>query len=628
MSEETIHRSERSHPLYVGWQRLYTIGRMRGETYLWLGVIFVAATVVSTVILSYVLLGSAGRSQVAMLWKLPYYAATNPYKIITYESGGTTYSGTPEDHRAEKFWAGHKTWAKLKLSLCLILGIGVGGYTAWWARRRSEREAATFNKQHIRGPQLRPEEEIAAQLDAEIREKGLQVSIPLSKKVRLPVNDEILNVLLTGAPGSGKTVKLSGVYEAIRDRGCKCILHDFKGDLTSKFFNPKSDLIFNPLDARSIRWNLFSEIKNELDLANVAHSLIPSSGGEGKYWNNGAREVFIGALRYLYINNKCTNADLWAFLSELTTERIKALLIEAGANAATKYIEIPDNAQASGIMSTLMQYTVCLKYMTDPSGLADDPEIFSVRRWLESPQGGTIFISNYADCQDILKPILTLLIDLMARRIQSMSDDYQRRIFFLLDEFPRLNYLSSIESMLTTSRSKGGSSWIGIQDVSQVRQIYGKEIAQTILNTCGTTITFRCPDPDTAEYLSRRIGEHEYNKYDVNFSISPEETGDRQQMTLRKERERLISPAQIQTLPNLSAYVQMHGRDLFRAELQYKSYPAQHPSFVLRDGLDIAAVAAPAAAADFTDEDLDKEEAPLTVGENNTDEAPRASFDE
>jgi type IV secretory pathway TraG/TraD family ATPase VirD4 len=46
--------------------------------------------------------------------------------------------------------------------------------------------------------------------------------------------------------------------------------------------------------------------------------------------------------------------------------------------------------------------------------------------------------------QDTLKPILSLFIDLIGRRLLSMKDDYHRRIFFFLDELGTLQKLSSI----------------------------------------------------------------------------------------------------------------------------------------------------------------------------------------
>ena len=52
--------------------------------------------------------------------------------------------------------------------------------------------------------------------------------------------------------------------------------------------------------------------------------------------------------------------------------------------------------------------------------------------------GWMIFITNYADVKDTLKPILSLFIDLMGRKLLSMADSTQRRVFFLVDEFGTL----------------------------------------------------------------------------------------------------------------------------------------------------------------------------------------------
>ena len=230
-----------------------------------------------------------------------------------------------------------------------------------------------------------------------------------------------------------------------------------------------------------------------------------------------------------------------------------------------------------------MQYTSSFEYMQD----LDTDNAFSLLNWLTDGKGGVIFITNYVNCRDILRPILSLVIDLLARKLLSLPDNLKNRVFFLLDEFPELQPLSSIERLLTTARSRGGSVWIGIQDISQIRNRYGRDGAQTLLNACSTSMVFRSPDPDTGEYFSRRFGEYESEKYATNFSISPEAIGDRQQMTMHSIRKPLISSTQIQRMENLEYYVSMIGRDIFRTRLTYRDYQQANEAFVMRPGMNL-----------------------------------------
>ena len=68
--------------------------------------------------------------------------------------------------------------------------------------------------------------------------------------------------------------------------------------------------------------------------------------------------------------------------------------------------------------------------------------------WVEKGKGN-IFINNNASVQDSLKPILSLFIDLMARKILSMPDYTMQKTVFLLDEFTTLQKLPSLINLLT-----------------------------------------------------------------------------------------------------------------------------------------------------------------------------------
>ena len=72
-----------------------------------------------------------------------------------------------------------------------------------------------------------------------------------------------------------------------------------------------------------------------------------------------------------------------------------------------------------------------------------------------------IYVTNYADIRDTLKPILTLFIDLLGRKLLSLADSHTRRVFFMLDEVNTLQKMSTLLDLLTLSRSKGGVCLFG-----------------------------------------------------------------------------------------------------------------------------------------------------------------------
>src|SRR5208282_4444695 len=112
---------------------------------------------------------------------------------------------------------------------------------------------------------------------------------------------------------------------------------------------------------------------------------------------------------------------------------------------------------------------------------------------------GRLFITNYEECKDTLRPILSLFIDLLGRKLLALPDSFDRRVYFFLDELGTLQRLSTIKDLLILSRKKGGSIFVGIQDFAQLIHIYGPEQSDTMMNGFNNIVILRCTDPATAD---------------------------------------------------------------------------------------------------------------------------------
>ncbi len=440
------------------------------------------------------------------------------------------------------------------------LVIGIFKYRAVRQRKRK----------YERGASLISPREVIKQIGKD-KEKA---DLPFGE-VRLPVSAEPKHAFIVGRPGVGKTVFLSQVLASLKERGERGIVYDFKGDYVSRFYDPDTDILFNPLDQRCLGWSIFNEITTAMDIDAIAHSLIPEATAGDPFWNDAARDVFAGILHYLYQGGAKTNSAIWKEITapgEQITERMNHTV---GGQRGCRYIEDPSSKQALSIFSVLMQFTKSFEYMAQVDGS------FSIIDWLESGKGW-IFVTNYADVQDTLKPILSLFIDLIGRRLLSMKDDYHRRIFFFLDELGTLQKLSTIVRLLTLSRSKGGSCWLGIQDIGQLDKIYSEQLRQAIVNACGNSVTFSVADPTTADFLSKKIGETEYWELEETYSDGVAKTKDGYSQTKRKKTERLVLPSDIMSLRDLECLVKIANYDITKTKLNYKAYQDRNEPFVLR----------------------------------------------
>jgi type IV secretory pathway TraG/TraD family ATPase VirD4 len=397
---------------------------------------------------------------------------------------------------------------------------------------------------------------------------------------RLPIKEENKHCLAIGRPGTGKTVFISQVVEGLIKRNAKAVIYDSKGDYTERFYDPERDVLFNPLDARCTGWCIFDDIKTKLDINNVASSLIPPTYSGESFWHDGARAVLSGILHHLWQHDTKTNQNIWGGVSA-SGVKIHSWLskIPEGLNGL-RYIEDHSSKQAIGVLSTMMQYTAVFEYM------AQSTRNFSITEWLENKKPGFIFVTNQADTQETLRPVLSLFIDFLGKKLLSLSDDLNRRVFFLLDEFGSLQRLSSITQLLIASRSKGGSIWLGIQDMGQLKKLYTHDTATTIVNACGTSVMFAVADPDTAQYLIRKIGDTEILETEETLSMGVSNYRDGVSMTQRRKRQPLLLNSQLMNLPDLCAYAKVPNNSFITlTRFQLRDYKKKTVPFVIRPDL-------------------------------------------
>ena len=329
----------------------------------------------------------------------------------------------------------------LAFASLLIVLYPAGLYIVLKVFKKKAQEVARAD--HLRGRKILTERELASELPKPRR-------LPLLRKVKLPIEYETQHLLVLGKTGMGKTTLLSQQMEVVRNEGLKAIVYDYKGDYIRKFYDPNKDKLLNPLDKRSVAWNIFNDIETELDATAIATSLIPPALGEKEFWHTGARSVFLAILRTCMREDKKTNADIWEMLS-MGGEALYNKLDEHGEGAACKFIEPGAKGQTAGVLATLIQHTQILEKMKHLDG------DFSLRKWLyNEANNGWLFLVGHEQVKDLLRPLLSLSVDFLTRLTLSLPDDINRRIFFFIDEIGTLQYLPSLIDFLTEARSKGG----------------------------------------------------------------------------------------------------------------------------------------------------------------------------
>lgn len=284
-------------------------------------------------------------------------------------------------------------------------------------------------------------------------------------------------------------------------------------------------------------------------MGNIDYSL-PLDGGDNP--NIPSRDMFTGTLSYLQSEGKTNDKDLWDCLV-LSEEEIKEILKKTeDGRIALRHLEKQASGQSAGVISTFSMFTACFKFIRDLHG------DFSFREWIRNGKGW-IFIQSNQEMKDAMMPLLSLVTDIMCREMMSLPNtlDENARTFFFIDELGALNSLTSLVDFLTLSRSKGGSIWLGTQDFGRIRELYGRDIAETIFNNTTTHLAMRVQSPETAKYLSNSFGDRDIIEIDDLSIITSDNNHGNSSTRRTKRRELAVIEGEIINLEEQYGYLKM-----------------------------------------------------------------------
>jgi type IV secretory pathway TraG/TraD family ATPase VirD4 len=447
-------------------------------------------------------------------------------------------------------------------------------------KRKATRETQI---EHIRGPKLITPE----QLNDQLKEEKKECRLPLGE-IKIPVEYEPEHLFVVGKTRVGKTVAIMQMIAECRRKDQKAVVYDFKGDYTSKFYNPETDFILNCVDPRTAGWTITNDIKTKMDLISLTQSLIPPGGGDEKFWNSAAQKVFSGLLSAGIVGRKRSNKDLWKAVTASVEDIAAAIQNVDGGAAGYSFLQKPESNQAASIIAVMMSYVAWLEFASFADG------DFSIQQWLERDTGGIIFLTGREELQDTLKPMLSLFIDLLGKKFLSLPDNKARRLFVFLDEAATLQRLPSLKRLLIAGGSRGCIVTIGVQDFASLDKIYGKEDSVTIYNSCGNNLVLNVSDPGTADFFSRRFGRFQYWDTNENISMGVQDGRDGRSLSRQKFTEDLILPSEIQGLKKLEGFIKIPEHDPCRTRILItadNNLPDICPSFICREGLDLETIA-------------------------------------
>lgn len=378
----------------------------------------------------------------------------------------------------------------------------------------------------------------------------------------IPFMDETKHFKMIGTTGTGKSTAIRELLTAALHRGDRTVIADPDGGYLQRFHDPaRGDVILNPFDPRSARWDLFSEIILPHDADQLALSFIPDHPGDDRHWRGYARTLITAVLRQLHRleEPKPTLSILYKLLVAGTEEDLRDLL---EGTPAFPFIGKEGGKFLDSVRSIAMQHLKAIEHLaSQTAGTA-----FSIRKWIREGRG-VLFLPYHADQIASLRNIISTWMRLAIFETLSGQEGDQR-IWFIVDELDALGAIDGLKDALTRLRKFGGRCILGFQSIGQVGGTYGDADAQSIVENCGNTLILRCSASQyggTAEFASRLIGKREVLRQQRSTSRS---TGDlfRKTHTVSDHifTEDAVMASEIEQLPDLSGFLKLVSQPHWR----------------------------------------------------------------
>ena len=333
-------------------------------------------------------------------------------------------------------------------------------------------------------------------------------------------------------------------------------------------------------------YNPLMHISSELDVDVIANTIVKgqkTDSGSDPYWDDMA-EMLLKALIYYLIATRPEEEQNLASCAEL----VRAANKNGGSNLLSDLMsQLPYDHPARMYYKSIeiapeKTYGSILSSLQSKLGKFDSKEIAELTSTdtinfeeIGSKKTAVYVISS--DTHTAYDFLLTIFFSQMIQQLYDYADQnggrLKERTYFILDEFANIGKIPDFDKKISTSRSRGISFSVILQNIDQLEAVYEKSY-ETIMGNCDTHVFLGSNSFKTVEYFSKQLGEKTIDR--DNISINKDKQNHRTGKSLSDQimARALMTPDELRRLDNNLCIIFEKGLKPVKAK---KFYYFKHP---------------------------------------------------
>jgi len=336
----------------------------------------------------------------------------------------------------------------------------------------------------------------------------------------------LVNVLILGAPGSGKTrivlyliEQILDGFGSLRNKSQGLLVHDTTGEIRRGFPRDHSHIASVGLEGKDVwAWAIGEDVLTIDDANEVARRLLgerPGPKHSNSVFDSGGATILAGCI----VICQKTYGRKWGaeeLLNVVLLDGTKLYqeLREAGSPATALLEMDPDgNSLSKTSASFVLTYRAHVLRVLEPLARhwrdVSPNRRFSFVRWMngDHKQPRIVLLQRSSRHSELSSAWIGAVIDLIAAYATdaAFNPEKKRRLHLVLDEFHQLGPLGRFQELLDVGRNKNVSVIATLQDLNQLRLSYNKDGANNMIGRFATVIIGRMrpgqPSTEVSKYM-------------------------------------------------------------------------------------------------------------------------------